>query len=157
MRGTRTCTGTHGVFSEENWWVDLPYEYATCIRARNTYVIDANATPSLRCHAAIANIAMQQSSNTFHPRTMRLLSGAALLATVASSVAAANVLSLTDNNYEQLTAGKPVFIKFFAPCKSDRKRNISRRARLHVVCAEFSIGKKQDIRWRRYRLNKHNS
>ena len=52
--------------------------------------------------------------------TMRLLSGAALLATVASSVAAANVLSLTDNNYEQLTAGKPVFIKFFAPCKSDR-------------------------------------
>lgn len=91
---------------------------------------------------------------------MRLLFGAALLATVASSVAAAaaaNVLSLTDNNYEQLTAGKPVFIKFFAPCESDRKRNISRRARLHVVCSEFSIGKKQDIRWRRYRLNKHNS
>ena len=114
-----------------------------------------NATPS----API--IILQPTVNTFHPRTaMRLLFGAALLATVASSVAAAaaaNVLSLTDNNYEQLTAGKPVFIKFFAPCESDRKRNISRRARLHVVCSEFSIGKKQDIRWRRYRLNKHNS
>ena len=47
--------------------------------------------------------------------TMRLLA-AALLVTAAS----ADVLSLTDANYEELTAGKPVFIKFFAPwCESN--------------------------------------
>ena len=47
---------------------------------------------------------------------MRLLA-AALLVTAAS----ADVLSLTDANYEELTAGKPVFIKFFAPwCESSQ-------------------------------------
>ena len=47
------------------------------------------------------------------------LTSALLLAAAAASLspAAADVLSLTDDNYEQLTAGKPVFIKFFAPCK----------------------------------------
>ena len=41
---------------------------------------------------------------------MRLLTAALLVA-----AASADVLSLTDANYEELTAGKPVFIKFFAP------------------------------------------
>ena len=45
---------------------------------------------------------------------MRLLTAALLVA-----AASADVLSLTDANYEELTAGKPVFIKFFAPwCES---------------------------------------
>ena len=52
---------------------------------------------------------------------MRLLT-AALLVTAAS----ADVLSLTDANYEELTAGKPVFIKFFAPwCESNSRTNIA--------------------------------
>ena len=47
---------------------------------------------------------------------MRLLTAALLVA-----AASADVLSLTDANYEELTAGKPVFIKFFAPwCESSK-------------------------------------
>jgi len=58
----------------------------------------------------------QRNNGTMRPPTP--LTSALLLAAAASvSPAAADVLSLTDDNYERLTAGKPVFIKFFAPCK----------------------------------------
>mmetsp|Transcript_27553 Transcript_27553/g.59877 ORF Transcript_27553/g.59877 Transcript_27553/m.59877 type:complete len:224 (-) Transcript_27553:381-1052(-) len=40
---------------------------------------------------------------------------AAILAAALTATARAEVLSLNDDNYEELTAGKPVFIKFFAP------------------------------------------
>lgn len=49
---------------------------------------------------------------------MRLLTAALLVA-----AASADVLSLTDANYEELTSGKPVFIKFFAPwCESSQHK-----------------------------------
>ena len=44
---------------------------------------------------------------------MKLSITAALLATVAN----AEVLQLTPDNFAELTAGKTVFLKFFAPCK----------------------------------------
>lgn len=46
---------------------------------------------------------------------MRFLASAALLLSFAASGNAYEVPSLTPDNYDELTDGKTVFIKFFAP------------------------------------------
>lgn len=62
------------------------------------------------------------------PKTMRFSAGnlsfavLALLAAFASVTHAVEVLSLTPSNYAAATAGKIVFIKFFAPVRVYRDR-----------------------------------
>ena len=39
-------------------------------------------------------------------------------AIIAAASVSAEVLHLTPENYDEMTAGKTVFLKFYAPCKS---------------------------------------
>ena len=64
---------------------------------------------------------------------MRLLN-AALLVTAAS----ADVLSLTDANYEEMTAGKPVFIKFFAPWCESKLIDVTHKYRISSMKNEVT-------------------
>jgi hypothetical protein len=72
-------------------------------------------------------------------RTSTMMMRLSLLALFVAATSAYDVPSLTPENYDALTEGKTVFLKFFAPWVSDRRRSCTE------VKASGTLSAKQNV------------